>query len=199
MESVNMVQLPEAVYKGMVDLGYVIVDSTECVIDTHHRIEDVSLFDGLELPLKELTLSEIRETANDGSQSLLGYRLKIGTHESNVYGQFNSICSLAHHIFTGEMNSSTRFNDLTVWKKRESDKIGLLYYTVKPLKTLSKQHKPEPWPKGLSKWQAVGGVSLVVPALTLAYYVHTRAPPVTKQRKSQGRPRPKRKSRRRTL
>jgi hypothetical protein len=200
----NVVLLPIKTYVEMRKLGYDITDELDCdVIENTYKLEDVTLIHAGDDPLKEMKLSEVRETKRGQDATLVGYHLKtkddnLGEEKSTVYLPGDeppkSICSLAHWLFTNEFNSASRFDDFTAWKKPESEnEIALLYYKPQRSKRLietpketpertaketanglTTRSKPELNRTPFNKWQAVGGATLV-PALTLGYYLHRRA------------------------
>lgn len=150
-------------------LGYDITDELDCdVIENTYKLEDVTLIHAGVDPLKEMKLSEVRETKRGQDATLVGYHLKtkddnLGEEKSTVYLPGDeppkSICSLAHWLFTNEFNSASRFDDFTAWKKPESEnEIALLYYKPQSSKRLIETPKepPEETPERTAKEPANG-------------------------------------------
>jgi hypothetical protein len=194
---VNTVLLPIKTYVAMTNLGYVISDEADCsFISRSYKLEDISFFNGGDDPLTEIRIFE--ERANEGgTDTLIGYWLKTqdykqGEEKSIIYvgrGEHpKSICSIAHFVFSKQLNNDARFDDFTLWNK--DDEIALLYY--KSIPRLANQLR-ETEKEGMSptksdllpfnKWHAVGGATLAVPALTLGYYLHRRARKAAPQKK----------------
>jgi hypothetical protein len=192
----NMVQLPIKTYVEMTKLGYHVTNEADCdVIENTYKLENITLIHADDHPLKEIKLSELR-TEHD---NLIGYYLttkdaKPGAEKSIMYlpnGETpKSICSLAHWVFANEFNSASRFDDFTVWKNPGSDhEIALLYYKPQQPKKetangLATHSKPEGTKPPFNKRQAVGGATLVIPALTIGYYLHRRARKAPQQTKA---------------